>query len=57
MSAEQEAGVWAVVTSNYHDYIQMIFPTEIDALRLCNTQGYGRAVFVPFGKTLEEVKL
>lgn len=48
-------GVWAVVDSDYHDTITMVYLEEIEALRAINERGYGKVKFVPWGKSLVDL--
>lgn len=50
-----DTGVWAVVDFDYGESITEVHPTEVDALRVLNGRGYGRVVFVPWGKTLGDI--
>lgn len=49
-------GVWAVIDSDYVEAIQMVFPIEIEALRILNGRGYGRVAFIPWGMSLTEAE-
>lgn len=49
-------GVWAVVTQDYYQNIDRVYEAEIDALRSINFAGYGKVVFVPWGKTLSDLE-
>ena len=49
-----EYGVWIVESEPGE--IGTLHPTELDALRAVNDQGYGRAIYVPWGLTLWEAK-
>jgi len=55
-------GVWALCDRDFGETITAVYSTEVEALRAINGRGYGRVVFLPFGKTLndmdnEEMKL
>lgn len=47
-------GVWAIIDYNYDDYIDRVYPSEIEALRESNRQGYGKVKFLPWGMNLAE---
>lgn len=48
-------GVWAIVDIDHGESITKVYATEIDALREINGRGYGRVVYVPFGKDLRDI--
>jgi len=51
----EASGAWALVDHDYGETIIAIYSTELDALRELNGRGYGRVVFVPWGKTLADI--
>ena len=58
--AEHDAakgGVWVHVTGDHYETIGSVYPAEIDALRAAAEDGYGRAVFVPWGTSLDELRV
>lgn len=48
-------GVWFVFAYDTSAYPINVFESEIEALRLVEQQGYGHAVFWPFGTPWDEV--
>lgn len=55
--AQQDAptGAWVVMDSNDDASTMQLFSTELEALRLVNER-VERAVFVPFGTALQDVR-
>ena len=51
-----QSGVWAIVNFNDTEYIEMVFNSEIEALREVNRRGYGTVTFIDFGKSLIDMK-
>ncbi len=51
---KQENGVWVV--EHEIGSIGTVHPTELAALRTVNDQGYGTAIFIPWGYSLWETK-
>lgn len=49
----EAGGVWAVVDRDMGEHISMVFPSELEALRVLNGRGFGSVVFVPWGEGLE----
>jgi hypothetical protein len=46
------AGVWVVGSYDHAWQASSVHGTELEALRLVNAQGWGNAVFVPFGQEI-----
>lgn len=45
-------GVWALVDRDHCDTITAVYPSELDALRVLNSRGYGRVAPLEWGESL-----
>lgn len=57
---EETEGIWALIERDYYSNIKRVFPGtpegEVDALRIAVAQGWGSVVFIPWGKSYDEVE-
>jgi len=53
---DEALGVWAVIDRDHNEHVTAVHATEVDALRTLNGRGYGRVMFLPWGKTVYETE-